>query len=297
MLISVNNLSKSFGDKVAVRGLSFDLKEGELVGFVGANGGGKTTSLRLLAGLMSYDSGEGERLGQSLSANLTGKADIGYMPQSLALYDLLSVRENLIFRAKAYHLQNIHATVDTAIETYGLGAFANAKAATLSGGWRRRLQLAASLIHNPSLILLDEPTAGLDASARQDVWRHIETMRGSGAGIVIATHDLADAERCDRIVFLIDGGMVFHGRVADLLGFVEAESWQWPGATAEDGKRLAAQSGVLDVYARDGGLRILLKTGHADPVLQKVGRDHLRSLPLSLQDATIALCRREDGNG
>jgi ABC-2 type transport system ATP-binding protein len=199
--VHMTGLGKSFGRTRAVGDVSFTAERGELIGLVGANGGGKTTTLRMIAGLLRPDDGTGTILGHDIYGPRQARiAGIGYMSQRLALYPDLTVRENLMFRARAHRLAHPAAVINRNIADYGLARVADMRVGTLSGGWARRVQFAATIIHSPRLLLLDEPTAGLDIATRHDIWAWLATARRTGCAIVISTHDLNDAEQCDRVV-------------------------------------------------------------------------------------------------
>jgi ABC-2 type transport system ATP-binding protein len=209
ILVAVHDLAKRYAQRVAVEKLTLALRAGEVYGLVGANGGGKTTTLRILAGILKPDKVHGHVLG----FDLVSEADeirrrVGYTPQRFSLYADLSVFENLRFRAQVYGSNRPRAAAKTAIEDFELTEFARSAAGRLSGGWARWLQLAAALIHSPRLILLDEPTAGLDAVSRHEVWRRIGLLAGQGAGVIVSTHDLAEAERCSSAALLSEGKIV-----------------------------------------------------------------------------------------
>jgi ABC-2 type transport system ATP-binding protein len=211
-LVAVENISRRYGRTTAVAGVTLALWPGEIYGFIGANGAGKTTALRMLAGILKPDGGRGHVLGfdpQRDAAKIRER--VGYMSQRLSLYAELSVSENLRFRAAVYGLRNPQAEVEAAIREFGLVPWARSPAGSLSGGWARRLQLAASLLHSPQLVLLDEPTAGLDVAARQEVWRHVEGLAAAGAGVIVCTHDLVEAERCSHVAFLARGRVLAAG--------------------------------------------------------------------------------------
>lgn len=200
-LVAVAGLAKIFGKTMVVRDVSFSVRSGHLVGLVGANGGGKTTTLRMIAGLLRADAGNGQVLGHDLGDPRQARiGQIGYMPQRLALYPELSVRENLTFRARAHRLAKPAMAIDETVARYRLDPVIDARVARLSGGWARRVQFAATVIHAPPLLLLDEPTAGLDIATRNDIWAWLGELAHGGCGIVVSTHDLAEAERCDLIV-------------------------------------------------------------------------------------------------
>src|SRR5271167_4760574 len=188
LLVAVHNISKCYGRTSAVAGVTLTLWAGEIYGFIGANGAGKTTALRMLAGILKPDGGRGHVLGFDLRRDAAKiRERVGYMSQRLSLYAELSVSENLRFRAAVYGLRNPQAEVEAAIREFGLVPWARSPAGSLSGGWARRLQLAASLLHSPQLVLLDEPTAGLDVAARQEVWRHVEGLAAGGTGVILCT--------------------------------------------------------------------------------------------------------------
>lgn len=200
-LVDVAGLAKRFGDLMAVRDVSFSVRRNELVGLVGANGGGKTTTLRMLAGLLRPDEGGGMVLGEDVRARRRAQIGrIGYMSQRLALYPDLSVRENLVFRASVYRLADPARAIAATVARYRLGTVLDQRIHTLSGGWARRVQFAATVINAPSLLLLDEPTAGLDVATRHDIWTWLGELAHGGCGIVVSTHDLSEAEQCHTII-------------------------------------------------------------------------------------------------
>ena len=207
-LIDVRDLAKRYRGRSVVSGLTLRFEPGQIVGLVGANGGGKTTSLRLFAGLLRPDAGGGHVLGEDVMRRAAARrARIGYMPQRLSLYPELTVAENLRFYADAHGLSDPPAQVAAAVARWGLAPMLGARFATLSGGWGRRVQFAATMIHAPPLMLLDEPTAGLDVVTRGDIWRRLSDLADEGHGVVIATHDLAEAERCPTILHYHDGAV------------------------------------------------------------------------------------------
>jgi ABC-2 type transport system ATP-binding protein len=198
--IDVTDLSRAFAGQPVIEGVSMRVEPGEIVGLVGANGGGKTTTLRMIGGLLSPTSGSGTVLGRDVTQPMhTNRASIGYMTQSLALYPDLSVAENLSFRARVHSCAGV-GVIDDLVRNYGLGAVLSQRVAHLSGGWARRVQFAATVIHRPALLLLDEPTAGLDVVTRRDIWDWLEALARQGCSILISTHDLNEAERCPTII-------------------------------------------------------------------------------------------------
>jgi ABC-2 type transport system ATP-binding protein len=215
-LVHVDGLAKRYAEGRGVAHVSLQLRRHEVLGFVGPNGAGKTTTLRMLAGLIRPDSGTGCIVGRDVNAAERGSSRVGYMPQKLALYSELSVADNLRFRADIYCLSDPAARVRRALGDFGLEDRRRQPAGELSGGWARRLQLAAALIHSPDLVLLDEPTAGLDGESREDVWKRIQALAGAGAGVIVNTHDLLEAERCSRVALFRDGEIVTQGAPADI---------------------------------------------------------------------------------
>ncbi len=204
-VIAVRGLSRSYGARLAVDGINLVLGAGDVVGLVGANGGGKTTTLRMLAGLLKPSVGSGQVLGcDIMQPARAARHRIGYMTQSLALYPELTVGENLRFRADVLCCGEAGA-IAAAIEKFGLADVLSSKISELSGGWARRVQFAASVMHRPSLLLLDEPTAGLDARTRRDMWRWIAELASAGCAVLVSTHDLHEAEQCPRILHFREG--------------------------------------------------------------------------------------------
>ena len=203
--INVTGLSRTFGGRVVVRGVSVMAHPGEVIGLVGANGGGKTTTLRMLAGLLRPTSGSGRVLGADVNHPARAmREQIGYMTQSLALYRELTVAENLRFRARIL-CRGAPGAQAAVVDEFGLASVLSSRIGELSGGWARRVQFAVSVIHRPALLLLDEPTAGLDAKTRQDMWGWIASLAAGGSTVLVSTHDLHEAERCPLIVHFRDG--------------------------------------------------------------------------------------------
>jgi len=211
-VIDVHDLRKSFGALKVVDGLSLQVAKGEICGFLGANGSGKTTTIRILCGLLVADSGHGTCLGLDIirQAPLI-RRQVGYMTQKFSFYDDLTVFENLDLVASVYEMPHARAVVRSIMERMGLAGRRDQLAAQLSGGWKQRLALAACILHEPQLLLLDEPTAGVDAKARREFWDLIHDMAGDGLTVLVSTHYMDEAERCNRIVYLADGRIVVQG--------------------------------------------------------------------------------------
>lgn len=204
--ISVEGLSKRFGDIAAVLDLTMRVRHGEIFGFLGPNGSGKTTSIRMMCGLLTPDAGRGQCLGFDIRTEANEiKQRVGYMTQKFSLYEDLSIRENLDFVARMYAVQNRRTVVERTIERLGLSERRDQLVGTLSGGWKQRLALAACLLHGPRLLLLDEPTASVDPKARRDFWEEIHALAAEGVSVLVSTHYMDEAKRCHRLAYIFGG--------------------------------------------------------------------------------------------
>jgi ABC-type multidrug transport system ATPase subunit len=212
LAIDVRDLHKRYGSRKVVDGLSLAVKTGEICGFLGANGSGKTTTIRMLCGLVKPDGGGGTCLGLDIIREAPRiRLQTGYMTQRFSFYEDLTVAENLDFVAAVYQLPARREAVTEIIARMGLVDRADQLAGQLSGGWKQRLALAACVLHKPKLLLLDEPTAGVDAKARREFWDLIHDMAADGLTVLVSTHYMDEAERCARIVYLSDGKIVVQG--------------------------------------------------------------------------------------
>ena len=211
-IIDVHDLRKSFGALKVVDGLSLQVAKGEICGFLGANGSGKTTTIRMLCGLLTADGGRGTCLGFDIIRQASViRRHVGYMTQKFSFYDDLTVFENLDLVASVYEMPRPREAVHHIMDRMGLADRRGQLAAQLSGGWKQRLALAACILHEPQLLLLDEPTAGVDAKARREFWDLIHDMAGEGLTVLASTHYMDEAERCNRIVYLASGRIVVQG--------------------------------------------------------------------------------------
>lgn len=216
--IDVSGLVKRFGDKTVVDHVTMQVAEGEISGFLGPNGSGKTTTIRVMCGLLTPDEGEGRVLGHDLRTDgLRIKREVGYMTQKFSFYEDLTIEENLTFVARLYDLDPIAASVRDTLEDLGLSSRRNQLAGTLSGGWKQRLALAACIMHKPKLLLLDEPTAGVDPKARREFWDEIHLRASSGLTVLVSTHYMDEAERCHRIHYISYGKLLASGTVAEVI--------------------------------------------------------------------------------
>jgi len=219
LVIDVRDLRKSFGDLKVVEGLSLQVARGEICGFLGANGSGKTTTIRMLCGLLEADGGSGTCIGYDIRRQAHDiRRNVGYMTQRFSLYDDLTAYENLDFVAAVFEMSDRRAAVEAMIERIGLGDRRNQLAGQLSGGWKQRLALAACVLHEPKLLLLDEPTAGVDVKARREFWDLIHDMAADGLTTLVSTHYMDEAERCSRIVYLAQGRIVVQGGANAVVG-------------------------------------------------------------------------------
>jgi ABC-2 type transport system ATP-binding protein len=218
IVIDVHGLTKSFDGRVVVRDLSLQVRRGSIYGFLGPNGSGKTTTLRMLCGLLTPDAGSGTCLGYDIRTETEKiKRRIGYMTQRFSLYQDLSVRENLEFVARIYGLPRPAQAVKAMIERLGLAGRQNQIAGSLSGGWKQRLALGACTLPEPQLLLLDEPTAGVDPKARREFWNEIHALAAQGLTALVSTHYMDEAERCHEIAYIAYGELLAHGTVNDVV--------------------------------------------------------------------------------
>ena len=245
-VIDVHDLHKSFGPRRVVAGLSLQVAAGEICGFLGANGSGKTTTIRMLCGLLTPDGGGGTCLGLDLIHDAPRiRRQIGYMTQRFSYYDDLTVVENLDFVAAVYELPQRHDAVRRIMDRMGLADRADQLAGELSGGWKQRLALAACVLHKPQLLLLDEPTAGVDAKARREFWDLIHDMAGAGLTVLVSTHYMDEAERCQRIVYLSHGRIVVQGPADEVARRSGLVTYEASGEALDDAaQRLRRTAGV-----------------------------------------------------
>jgi ABC-2 type transport system ATP-binding protein len=230
LAIHATGLAKSFGGRPAVRDLSIDVPVGSIYGFLGPNGSGKTTTIRMLCGLLTPDAGEGTCLGFDIRRQTAQiKAEVGYMPQRFGLYEDLTIRENLEFIARLYNMPNPRDTAREAIARMGLGGREQQLAGQLSGGWKQRLSLTACVLHKPRLLLLDEPTAGVDPKARREFWDEIHGLASGGITVLVSTHYMDEAERCHLIGYISQGRLLVHGTVEEVVRSAGIFAWRVVG--------------------------------------------------------------------
>ena len=230
LAIDVAGMTKRFGNLTAVDRIDLEVRTGEICGFLGPNGSGKTTFIRMLCGLLRPDAGSGTCLGRDIIRDSEAvKRGVGYMTQRFSFYEDLSVSENLDFVARVYFVKDRRRAVRESLERLGLLTRRDQLAGELSGGWKQRLALAACLIHEPKLLLLDEPTAGVDPKARRDFWEEIHRLAGQGLTFLIATHYMDEAERCHRLAYIFRGRMLARGTVAEVVEEARLSTWSVDG--------------------------------------------------------------------
>ncbi|WP_342362728.1 ABC transporter ATP-binding protein [Terrarubrum flagellatum] len=252
-VIEVRGLTKRFDHKTVVDHIDLTVKKGAIHGFLGPNGSGKTTTIRMLCGLLTPDDGEGTCLGFDIKRDAQRiKRRVGYMTQKFSLYGDLTVRENLSFVAQLYELDDADKAVNDMLHQLGLETRGKQLAATLSGGWKQRLALGACMLPKPALLLLDEPTAGVDPQARRDFWAEIHRLSAQGVTILVSTHYMDEAERCHEIAFIAYGHLLAQGTVDELIQSSGLSTWEVSGDGAlEAGSELEGKPGV-DIVAPFG---------------------------------------------
>lgn len=262
-VIDVAGLTKSFGGRKVVDDFAIRVNRGQIYGFLGPNGSGKTTTIRMLCGLLTPDSGEGQCLGYNIRTQAQDiKRQVGYMTQRFSLYEDLSLSENLDFIARVYEVANRKRVVTNTLERLGLSARRAQLAGSLSGGWKQRLALAACLLHEPRLLLLDEPTAGVDPKARREFWDQIHDLAADGLTVLVSTHYMDEAERCHALAYIAYGKLLANGTAAELVAGSGMTTW------AATGDNLHALARTLKALP---GVEMVVPFG---TTLHVSGRDH-----------------------
>jgi len=248
-IIDVKGLTKIFGGRRVVDGVSMRVDRGRICGFLGPNGSGKTTTIRMLCGLLRPDAGSGVCLGfDILKQSSEIKRHVGYMTQRFSLYEDLSIRENLDFIARVYAVPDRGRAVTEALERLGLAQRADQLAGQLSGGWKQRLALAACLLHDPQLLLLDEPTAGVDPKARREFWDQIHDLAAAGITVLVSTHYMDEAQRCHELAYIAYGKLLVTGTGDEVVAHSGLATWTVTGGGLfELGRELRTRPGVAMV--------------------------------------------------
>jgi ABC-2 type transport system ATP-binding protein len=257
-VIDVQGITKRFGNRTVVNNIPMQVRRGEIYGFLGPNGSGKTTFLRMLCGLLKPDGGSGRCLGFDIrSESGEIKKNIGYMTQRFSFYEDLTIEENLDFIARIYGVPERKAAVEKSLEQLGMTARRNQLAGTLSGGWKQRLALSACLIHGPQLLLLDEPTAGVDPKARRNFWEEIHQLAAGGLTVLITTHYMDEAERCHRLAYIAYGNLLTRGSVAEVVKGAGLTTWEVTGPDLPElAEKIRGKPGVEQVVAFGATLHV-----------------------------------------
>ncbi len=293
LAIDVRGLTKRFNGRAVVDDLAIQVARGRICGFVGPNGSGKTTTIRMLSGLLTPDAGEGTCLGFDIRRESRRiKLRVGYMTQRFGLYEDLSIEENLHFIARVYGLPNAKAAAAEALDRLGLAEQRSQLAGTLSGGWKQRLALAACLLHEPQLLLLDEPTAGVDPKARRDFWAHIHQLAAAGMTVLVSTHYMDEAERCHQIAYISLGRLLAAGTAEELLRAADLRAWEVAGPALP---RLAARLAATPWLVIPFGTRLHVTGTHKDDFAAWLAAQpekfdcELREIPPGLEHLFISL--------
>jgi ABC-2 type transport system ATP-binding protein len=300
--IDVRGLNKHFGDKHVVNDVSMRVRRGEIFGFLGPNGSGKTTTIRMMCGLLKPDSGSGTCLGYDIRKESAAiKRNVGYMTQRFSFWDDLTIAENLDFVARMYAVPRRHQVVQQTIADLGLTTRSRQLAGELSGGWKQRMALAACMLHNPMLLLLDEPTAGVDPKARRDFWDELQGLAARGISVLVSTHYMDEASRCHKLAYIAYGRLLSQGTAAEVIAGQNLSTW----AIFGDGliplqDRLRSQPGVDQTVIFGDGLHV---SGTNASALEQTVRSTIAGKPLraekietSLEDVFIYMMSRSADN-
>jgi ABC-2 type transport system ATP-binding protein len=302
-IIQTHHLSRSFGDLVAVRDVSLDVRRGEIFGILGPNGAGKSTTIRMLCGILDPTSGDGTVIGYDIVREAERiKAKIGYMTQRFSLYEDLTVSQNLTFYAGIYgvSLFRLRGCVDAALEKAGLTDRRKQLAGTLSGGWKQRVALACATIHEPPLLFLDEPTAGVDPVSRREFWERIYAISAKGTTAVLTTHYMDEAERCHRLAFIFGGTLLDVGTPEEMVQRRGLRIAELEVPQADEAAKVLREADGVEEVAHYGHLLRMAVRGGADPVVLArtvldgagVVVQSARETRATVEDAFVATVRR-----
>jgi len=299
-VIDVSGMTKRFDNRAVVNNVDLQVRTGEVCGFLGPNGSGKTSFIRMLCGLLRPDAGRGTCLGHDvISESEAIKSRVGYMTQQFSLYEDLTISENLDFVARMYSVKNRRKVVSDSLERLGLEERRRQLAGELSGGWKQRLALAACLIHEPKLLLLDEPTAGVDPQARREFWEQIHQLAGQGLTFLISTHYMDEAERCHRLAYILNGILLAHGTVAEIIAETKLTTWAASGLNLlELAEVLRNKPGVEQAVAFGSQLRV---SGTDAAALRETiapfhtGQYEWRTIAPGMEDVFVHLMKKSKG--
>ncbi|HEU6449117.1 MAG TPA: ABC transporter ATP-binding protein [Verrucomicrobiae bacterium] len=300
-VIDVRGVTKKFGQRTVVNNIAMQVRHGEIYGFLGPNGSGKTTFLRMLCGLLKPDGGEGSCLGLDFrrqSAEI--KKRVGYMTQKFSFYEDLTIQENLEFIARIYGVADRKSAVEKSLERLGMVERRKQLAGTLSGGWKQRLALSACLIHEPQLLLLDEPTAGVDPKARREFWDEIHQLAGEGLTALVTTHYMDEAERCHRLAYIAYGNLLASGTVDEVLEQAKLTTFEVAGESLHLlTQKLRGRAGVEQVVPFGSTLHVSGRDGKKlSESVQPFMTDEFRWKQISsgLEDVFISLMETAKDN-
>jgi ABC-2 type transport system ATP-binding protein len=300
-IIKVTGLNKSFNGLHAVIDVDLQVQEGEILGFLGPNGSGKTTSIRMLCGLLTPDSGQGTCMGFDIVKESDKiKHNVGYMTQRFGLFGDLSIYENLDFIARLYNVKNRKQAVQQSIEELGLVDRQKQLAGTLSGGWKQRLALSAALIHKPKLLLLDEPTAGVDPKARREFWAHIQRLSTTGITTLVSTHYMDEAERCNKLAYIFKGQIQARGTAEEIIANSGLFTWQVTGSGNINklAEQLNSMPGIEQTATFGNKLHVSGKNEkklHQSIAKFKTQEWRWQKIHPDLEDIFISLCKEKPG--
>ncbi|HAT7909485.1 TPA: ATP-binding cassette domain-containing protein [Legionella pneumophila subsp. pneumophila] len=296
IIIDVSGLAKSFNGVNAVVNLNLQIQEGTIFGFLGPNGGGKTTSLRLLSGLIIPDKGQGRCLNLDLMTQTKLiQAQIGYMPQNFCLYQNLTVYENLDFIARIYQLKNRKERLKEIIELLALSDNQKRITATLSGGWKQRVALATALLHKPRILLLDEPTSGIDPQSRLLIWDHIQSIVSKGVTVLLSTQHMDEAERCHQLVYMSAGEIIARGSVIEIIQSTGLHSWVVKGESFSRLKDILVNNPAIQMIEKGNEMRISSIVDDIHQVLDPfvLNNYEIKKADTTLEDAFIYKIMKE----
>lgn len=301
LAIDVRGLSKRFADRTVVDGIDIQVRRGEICGFLGPNGSGKTTTIRMLCGLLEPSAGEGHCLGFNLlTQSRQIKLRTGYMTQKFGLYEDLSIEENLRFIAEVYDMPDGREKVRATLERLGLVERRQQLAGSLSGGWKQRLALAACLLHEPELLLLDEPTAGVDPKARRDFWHQIHLLAAEGLTVLVSTHYMDEAERCHRLAYISYGKVLTAGTSEQVIARSGLRTWQVRGEQLD--RVIALTHGHPDWMAIPFGIAVHVSSTSSIDFCDWLRQQHPQHdwqvdlIPTGLEDVFIHLSQHAQDN-
>ncbi|STX28741.1 ABC transporter ATP-binding protein [Legionella beliardensis] len=265
LIIDANNLYKSFSNVPTIKNVSIKVEYGEIFGFLGPNGSGKTTIIRMLCGLLTPDAGSGTFMNYDILTEINAiKKHIGYVPQFFSLYKQLTVYQNILLTAELYSVPHRYERVEQVIQQLGLSSVRNQLSGTLSGGWKQRLALAAAIVHEPLLLLLDEPTANVDPESSQRFWRLMHHLSSEGMTILLSSHNMNEVQHCNQIAYICEGQVIVQGKINEIIKHLNLTTWEVQGPNIINlAKELEVIPGIEQINVYFNRLHISGKDSHA----------------------------------